>query len=170
MASDLLDDKYNELLADGKQFIQTTVKNKYCHENETCWEDIVTGRFRTELLKHFNESDASRILDMLLARRYITAGSITYGYGITSDDKLSLSNCYFTPIKSDSIEGIYECCKEIARLFSVRAGTGVDISILRPFGVKVNNAAKTSTGAVSFMPTFSNVSYTIGQNGRRGIN
>ena len=32
----------------------------------------------------------------------------------------------------------------------------------------VNNAAKTTTGAVSFMNTFSNVSEVIGQNGRRG--
>ena len=34
--------------------------------------------------------------------------------------------------------------------------------------MKVNNAAKTTTGAVSFMNTFSNVSEVIGQNGRRG--
>lgn len=32
----------------------------------------------------------------------------------------------------------------------------------------VHNAAKTTTGAVSFMNTFSNVSEVIGQNGRRG--
>jgi intein/homing endonuclease len=160
---DQLEDKYNELLAEGKQFIQTTIKNKYCYGDETCWEDIVTGRFRTEILKHFNEVDGSRIMDMLLARRYITAGSITSSYGLNDGIKTSLSNCYFIPIENDSIEGIYECCKKMARTFSYRGGVGICSTILRPSGCKVNNAAKSSTGAVSFMPTFSEVSHTIGQ-------
>jgi ribonucleoside-diphosphate reductase alpha chain len=34
--------------------------------------------------------------------------------------------------------------------------------------MKVNNASNTTTGAVSFMDTFSQVTGTIGQNGRRG--
>ena len=39
---------------------------------------------------------------------------------------------------------------------------------MRPKGSPVNNAAKTTSGAVSFMDTFSQVSSVIGQAGRRG--
>ena len=47
-------------------------------------------------------------------------------------------------------------------------GVGTDISVLRPKGARVNNAAHTSTGSVSFMDLFSLPTGTIGQAGRRG--
>jgi ribonucleoside-diphosphate reductase alpha chain len=77
-----------------------------------------------------------------------------------------LSNCYFLPIKHDSIEGIYECKKELARVFSYRGGSGIDISILRPANSVVNNSCLFSSGAVSFLPEFSETARTIGQNGK----
>ncbi len=43
-----------------------------------------------------------------------------------------------------------------------------DISILRPRGSPVNNAARSSTGSVSFMELMSLTTGTIGQSGRRG--
>lgn len=51
--------------------------------------------------------------------------------------------------------------------FVVIHNCGYDISKLRPNGAKVNNSANTSSGAVSFMDLFSQVTNTIGQNGRR---
>ena len=56
----------------------------------------------------------------------------------------------------------------MARTYSYGGGVGIDISKLRPRGAKVNNTAKETTGAVSFMPTFDTVTGTIGQCGRRG--
>ena len=47
-------------------------------------------------------------------------------------------------------------------------GCGIDISRLSPRGAKINNAAKETTGAVSFMELYSLVTNLIGQNGRRG--
>jgi ribonucleoside-diphosphate reductase alpha chain len=56
----------------------------------------------------------------------------------------------------------------MARTYSYRGGTGYDITVLRPKESKVNNAAITSSGSVSFLPSFSMVTKTIGQHGRRG--
>ena len=47
-------------------------------------------------------------------------------------------------------------------------GVGIDISQLRPKQANVNNASKTSTGSVSFMDLYSQVTNLIGQEGRRG--
>ncbi|MCZ2222478.1 MAG: hypothetical protein LC122_02490 [Chitinophagales bacterium] len=47
-------------------------------------------------------------------------------------------------------------------------GVGIDISTLRPEGTRVNNAAKTTSGAWSFADFFSYVTRMIGQNNRRG--
>ena len=49
-----------------------------------------------------------------------------------------------------------------------RGGVGIDISTLRPNKAYVNNAASSSTGAVSFMHRFSNTTREVAQEGRRG--
>ena len=47
-------------------------------------------------------------------------------------------------------------------------GVGLDISTLRPDKTIVTNAAKSSTGAVSFMERFSNTTKEVAMNNRRG--
>ena len=48
----------------------------------------------------------------------------------------TLLNSYFVPIKSDSVEGIFEFCKEAAVTYSFGGGLGTDISIIRPKGAR----------------------------------
>jgi len=80
----------------------------------------------------------------------------------------SLSNCFVIPSPEDSIKGIFETGEQEAQLMKRRAGVGIDISTLRPEFAMVQNAAKTSSGAVGWMDYFSNVCRSIGQNNRRG--
>lgn len=137
---------------------QTVISKKYFLEDETCWQDV-----KRRIASYVTNKDLQDwILD---TENFIPAGSILSGLG--NPKKCSLSNCYFTPIEQDSIEGIMDCCKKMARTYSYRGGTGINISILRPKGADVNNSAKVSSGAVSFMPLFSEVTNTIGQCGRR---
>lgn len=82
--------------------------------------------------------------------------------------KGSLSNCYVLPAPEDNLESILECAKQMARTFSYGGGVGIDLSNLRPRGATTHNAAKESSGPVSFMDLFSQVTQTISQNGRRG--
>lgn len=46
-------------------------------------------------------------------------------------------------------------------------GVGKDLSTLRPNGSTVMNAAKSSTGAASFMDVDSAITNEVAQNGRR---
>lgn len=112
-----------------------------------------------------NGDDA--VKDLILSKKFIFGGRILASRGIT-DRKVTYSNCYVLPPVGDSIEEIYDTNKYLARTFSYGGGCGIDISQLRPKGSPVNNAALTTTGAVSFMETFNNTSQTIGQKGRRG--
>jgi ribonucleoside-diphosphate reductase alpha chain len=98
--------------------------------------------------------------------RFVPGGRILFGAG--QPRKSTLLNCYFFGIKEDSIEAIFEWCKEAARTYSFGGGVGTDISILRPKGAPVNNAAIYSSGSVSFMELLSTTTGTIGQAGRRG--
>ncbi|MCW5899012.1 MAG: adenosylcobalamin-dependent ribonucleoside-diphosphate reductase [Flavobacteriales bacterium] len=80
----------------------------------------------------------------------------------------SLSNCVVIPSPLDSYAGIFHNDQQLAQLFKRRCGVGFDLSTLRPEGAHVSNAARTSTGAVSFMERFSNTTREVAQKGRRG--
>ncbi len=98
--------------------------------------------------------------------RFIPGGRIMHAAG--NSRRVTALNCYVLPVKDDSIESIFEWMKEAARTYSLGGGVGTDISVLRPRGAPVNNAARSSTGSVSFMELFSLTTGTIGQSGRRG--
>ncbi len=98
--------------------------------------------------------------------RFVPGGRILFGAGQTR--KSTLLNCYFFRIREDSIEAIFDWCKEAARTYSFGGGVGTDISVLRPRGAPVNNSAIYSSGSVSFMELLSTTTGTIGQAGRRG--
>ncbi|MGC8676034.1 MAG: adenosylcobalamin-dependent ribonucleoside-diphosphate reductase [Candidatus Micrarchaeia archaeon] len=99
--------------------------------------------------------------------RFVPGGRIMFGAG-QEKRKVTLINCYVIAIKDDSIESIFDWCKEAARTYSYGGGVGSDISVLRPKGAVVHNAANSSSGAVSFMEIMSETTHTIGQQGRRG--
>ncbi len=98
--------------------------------------------------------------------RFVPGGRIMFGAG--AKKRATLLNCYVIPIKEDSLEAIFDWCKEAARTYSLGGGVGTDISVLRPRHAPVNNSAVFSSGAVSFMEIMSETTHTIGQNGRRG--
>lgn len=110
------------------------------------------------------------VRDLILKKKFLFGGRILANRGIDGYNpkmKFSLSNCYVSTT-GDSIEEIFDCAKKIARTYSYGGGVGVDIGCLSPKGALVHNAAKQSTGAVSFMDLYSLVTGLIGQSGRRG--
>lgn len=102
-------------------------------------------------------------------KKFMPAGRILAGRGLNKKGKkVTLSNCYVMPKVEDNIESIFDTAKRLARTYSYGGGCGINISKLRPKGAKVNNAASTTTGAVSFMDLFSLTTTLIGMRGRRG--
>lgn len=133
-------------------------KRKYQYGGETFdhWLDRVSGG---------NEDIRQLIVD----KKFLFGGRILANRGLNHEGrKVSLSNCYVCTPPEDNIESIFDTAKKLARTYSYGGGIGVDISNLAPRGAKVNNAAKETSGAVSFMDLYSLVTETIGQNGRRG--
>ena len=131
---------------------------KYKYEDETFeqWLERVSG-------------GDQNLKQLMIDKKFLFGGRILANRGLQNyGKKVTYSNCYVLQVQEDSIDSIYKSCADLARTFSYGGGVGIDISPLRAKGMTVNNAAKTTTGAVSFMNTFSNVSEVIGQNGRRG--
>ena len=133
-------------------------ENKYRYDNESFEEflDRVSGG---------NGPIKKAIKD----KKFMPAGRILAGRGLDKfGRKITLSNCYVMPQVEDNIEAIFDTAKYLARTYSYGGGCGLTLSKLRPKGAKVNNAANTTTGAVSFMDLYSLVTGLIGMKGRRG--
>ena len=102
-------------------------------------------------------------------KKFLFGGRILSNRGLNKQGrKVTYSNCYVIAPPEDNIESIFDCAKKLARTYSYGGGCGIDISKLSPRGAKINNAAKETSGAVSFMDLYSMVTGLIGQNGRRG--
>lgn len=116
---------------------------------------------------HRNSLSEQSIYELFKDFKYIIPqGSVMSQLG--SDSIGSLSNCFVIGTPADSYGGIFQKDEEMAHLMKRRGGVGIDISTLRPDGTFVSNAAKTSTGAVSFMHRYSNTTREVAQSGRRG--
>lgn len=109
------------------------------------------------------------IAQYMKEKKFLFGGRILSNRGLDRlGRKVTYSNCYVIEPPKDEIESIFDCAKKLARTYSYGGGCGVDISQLSPKGAKINNAAKETSGAVSFMELYSLVTALIGQNGRRG--
>jgi ribonucleoside-diphosphate reductase alpha chain len=133
-------------------------EKKYRYDSET-FDDFLTRV----------SGDNNPVKKAIKDKKFMPAGRILAGRGLDKlGRKITLSNCYVMPKVEDNIESIFDTAKYLARTYSYGGGVGLTLSKLRPKGSKVNNAASTTTGAVSFMDLYSMVTGLIGMRGRRG--
>jgi len=141
---------------------------KYAKEGEVTYDD--TCNRHVNAIREANEKIGNvesktyydDLYDFEVKGDFIYGGSILHGLGDASSN-ISLSNCYVLGINGDSLADIFDTAKRMAITYAYRGGVGVDISPLRPKGSITKNAAKMSTGSVSFMPLYSKVTEIIGQ-------
>ena len=159
---------------EGWDFAQTIYKNKYYLKDlqgnyiETHPEDVF---LRVSSFVASVEDDpvswAKKFYEIMYEGYFLPGGRVLAGAGDLYRVK-TLVNCFVVEIPDDSLEGIFDTAKWMARTYSYGGGVGVDISCLRPKGSIVHNVAITSSGAVSFMDLYATVTGLIGQEGRRG--
>ncbi len=133
-------------------------QRKYRYKNETFdeWLDRVSGGNKA-------------IRQLIIEKKFLFGGRILANRGLQKKGrKVTLSNCYVVTPPDDSLESIHEVDYKLARTFSYGGGCGTDISKLAPDGAMVNNAAESSSGAISFMEQYSETAKRIAQKGRRG--
>lgn len=128
-------------------------KYKYGTETFDEWLDRISG------------GDNS-VKELIRQKKFLFGGRILANRNIPGNK--TYSNCYVITPPEDNLESIFDVAKKLARTFSYGGGCGIDIGKLCPKDAKVNNTAKKSSGAVSFMDLYNLTTGLIGQNGRRG--
>lgn len=173
----------------GDELAASTWRNKYAAEKEQTPDDTHRRlarefarvednyRWKSNIDKVFSDLsnygyqrpnlDEEAIYQLFKDFKYIIpGGSVMSGAG--TGQLVSLSNCFVIGSPKDSYAEIMKTRSQQAQLMKRRGGVGYDLSQLRPRGAKVNNAAKSSTGAASFMDVCSDITNEVAQNGRRG--
>lgn len=87
--------------------------------------------------------------------RFVPGGRILHAVG-NEFQKCTCFNCYFIPIKEDSIEAIYECAKEMARTYSYGGGVGCVAKgsyVITRNGVKRIEEVQEGEEVLSYNPT-----------------
>lgn len=173
----------------GDELAASTWKNKYAAEGEQTPDDThkrlakefarveSNYNWKSNIDRAFSnlsnygyvrpQLDEEAIYQLFKDFKYIIpGGSVMSGCGTGA--LVSLSNCFVIGSPKDSYAEIMKTRSQQAQLMKRRGGVGYDLSQLRPRGAKVNNAAKFSTGAASFMDVCSDITNEVAQNGRRG--
>ena len=133
------------------------LEKKYLFENETF----------DQFVKRVGAGHP-KIQKMIREKKFLPAGRILMGRGLNEKGiKVSYSNCFVITPPKDNLEDIFDTAKKMARTYSYGGGCGTSLEFLRPRGATVKNAAKTTSGAVSFMDLYSLTTGLIGQNSRR---
>jgi ribonucleoside-diphosphate reductase alpha chain len=128
------------------------------------WDRVARTMTRPEKDRAFWHREFRKLLEDF---KFVPAGRILFG--AQNPRAATLFNCYFIPVREDSVDGITRWINEASRTFSLGGGVGTNIDVLRPRGSLVRTAGVESSGSASFMEVFSTVTGVMGgSRGRRG--
>ena len=152
---------YNPNWDDLQEISKWTYKNKYFQRGEG-FEDAMTrvASHLSDNASHFQE-----FRDILMDRRFLTAGRILAGGG--TGRIVTLFNCFVMGTIKDDLEDIYENLKEAAMTMKQGGGIGYDFSTLRPKGDLVAGVGADSSGPLSFMDVWNEMCKNIMSAGQR---
>lgn len=161
-----------------KQYI--IYRNKHAEQRTKGWEmsdlqrDILNNKYRYnhetfDEWIHRVSGGNPRIAKRIRNKQFLFGGRILAGRGLDKYGiRVTYSNCYVLTPPHDSIEGIWNTARDMARTYSYGGGCGISLRNLRPRKSIIHNAARSTSGAVSFMDLYSLTTGLIGQEGRRG--
>jgi ribonucleoside-diphosphate reductase alpha chain len=137
-------------------------ENKFLEKSPDDMHKRIAKEFARVESKYPNSLSEDTIYNLLKDFKYvIPQGSPMFGIG-NKDQTISLGNCFVIDCV-DSYGGICRADERLAQISKRRGGVGIDISPIRPAGLRTNNSSLTTDGISNFMERFSNTIREVGQ-------
>lgn len=133
------------------------LQKKYLHEGES---------FGQMLDRVSEVTKVSNMKRYLKNADFFPGGRSIVGAGLKDKKKVTTSNCFVLSTPKDTLESIFDTCKDAAIIGSLGGGVGLALDNTRPKGTKINNSAKESSGVEFVMNLLNETGQNIGQAGR----
>jgi ribonucleoside-diphosphate reductase alpha chain len=156
----------NALLVLKKRYLQKDENQNVTESPKELFERVahMVSKAETDFRSKLSKKDVEEKFFQMMNRLEFIPNSPTLMNAGTSLGQLSA--CFVLPVE-DSIDGIFESLKNMARIHQTGGGTGFDFSRLRPKGDLVSTTKGSASGPVSFMSIFNRATGVIVQGGRR---
>jgi len=156
----------NALLVLKKRYLQKDEKQNVTESPKELFERVahVVSEAESDFRSKLSKREVEEKFFQMMNRLEFIPNSPTLMNAGTSLGQLSA--CFVLPVE-DSIDGIFESLKNMARIHQTGGGTGFDFSRLRPKGDLVSTTKGNASGPVSFMSIFNRATGVIVQGGRR---
>jgi len=159
LAAKVFIDKYalrdydNNILENTPDMMHHRLAKEFARIEQKKFKKPYSEKYIYELLKNYE--------------KILPQGSPIFGIG-NPYQICSISNCFVLEEPEDSYSGIIRVDEQLVNISKRRGGVGISLNKLRPKNFKTTNAARTSTGILSWMHRYSNSIREVCQNGRRG--
>ena len=144
------------------------LEKRYFHEDESTWEDICERVSTAIASAEINDENRriwkEKFYNIMSKMDFIPSSPCLMNAEVLN--KHNLSSCFIIDLK-DNIESIYEANANIAKIFQKNGGVGMNLSVLRPNGTKVETSKGYSCGAIGFMEIFDLTANIVTRNNSR---
>ena len=160
----VIDDSKSNLF---QYFGLKTVYDRYLLKHPITREVIETSQqflMRVSASLADNLEEALELYGLFSSLEYLTSSPTLFNAGTVHQQ---LSSCYLLDSPEDSLSGIYDRYKDIAKLSKFSGGIGVAISRIRSRGSHIKSTNGKSNGVVPWLKTLDSSVAAVNQGGRR---
>lgn len=146
------------------EFAETVFNNKYAHDGASTWPQLVETLVDDVCSEHLTKEEIGALKQVMLDMKFIPGGRYLYYAGRR---RKYFNNCYLLRAEEDTREDWAALSYRAENCLMTGGGIGVDYSVYREAGVKLNGTGGLSSGPIPKMFMINEIGRNVMQGGSR---